>query len=34
MNLVSALGSGERELIWRYLTRYDPAIEGDAETAS
>lgn len=33
MNLVAALGSGERELIWRYLVHYDPAVEGDAETA-
>ena len=32
MNLVAALGSGERELIWRYLVHYDPAIEGDADT--
>jgi lysyl-tRNA synthetase, class I len=32
MNLVAALGSGERELIWRYLAHYDPAIEGDADT--
>jgi lysyl-tRNA synthetase, class I len=33
MNLVAALGSGERDFIWRYLVHYDPAIEGDAETA-
>ncbi len=32
MNLVAALGSSERELIWRYLVHYDPAIEGDADT--
>jgi lysyl-tRNA synthetase class 1 len=32
MNLVAALGSGERELIWQYLVHYDPAIEGDADT--
>ena len=32
MNLVGALGSGERDLIWRYLMHYDPAIEGDADT--
>ena len=32
MNLVAALGSGERDLIWRYLVHYDPAIEGDADT--
>ena len=24
MNLVAALGTGERELIWRYLVHYDP----------
>jgi lysyl-tRNA synthetase, class I len=33
MNLVSALGSGERELIWRYLAHYDPGIEVDSDTA-
>jgi lysyl-tRNA synthetase class 1 len=32
MNLVAALGSGERELIWRYLVHYNPAIEADADT--
>ena len=32
MNLVAALGSSDRDLIWKYLTRYDPAIAGDAET--
>jgi lysyl-tRNA synthetase, class I len=33
MNLVAALGTDDRDFIWRYLTRYDPAIENDAETA-
>ena len=33
MNLVAALGSGERELIWRYLTHYDPGLESDPDTA-
>ena len=32
MNLVPALGTAERDLIWRYLTNYDPGITGDAET--
>ncbi len=32
MNLVGALGSSERELIWNYLRHYDPALDGDAET--
>ena len=32
MNLVSALGTGDRELIWSYLTDYDPKIASDAET--
>ena len=32
MNLVSALGTSNRDLIWDYLTRYDPALGGDAET--
>ena len=32
MNLVSALGTSNRDLIWEYLTRYDPALGGDAET--
>src|SRR5215469_679522 len=33
MNLVAALGSGERELVWRYLTHYDPGLEDDPDTA-
>jgi lysyl-tRNA synthetase, class I len=32
MNLVAALGSSDRDLIWTYLTRYDPQIAGDPET--
>jgi lysyl-tRNA synthetase, class I len=32
MNLVPALGTADRELIWRYLVNYDPGIAGDAET--
>jgi lysyl-tRNA synthetase class 1 len=32
MNLVSALGSSEPELIWNYLTRYDPGLVADPET--
>jgi lysyl-tRNA synthetase class 1 len=32
MNLVSALGSSDPELIWNYLTRYDPGISADAGT--
>jgi lysyl-tRNA synthetase class 1 len=32
MNLVSALGTSNRDLIWDYLTRHDPALGGDAET--
>ena len=32
MNLVSALGTADRDLIWNYLTHYDPGISGDAET--
>jgi lysyl-tRNA synthetase, class I len=32
MNLVPAVGSADRELIWKYLTTYDPAIAGDPET--
>jgi lysyl-tRNA synthetase class 1 len=33
MNLVAALGTADRELIWRYLVHYDPGIEGDPDTA-
>ncbi len=32
MNLVPALGSADRELIWTYLVNYDPDIAGDTET--
>jgi lysyl-tRNA synthetase class 1 len=32
MNLVSALGTSDPELIWNYLTHYDPAIQEDENT--
>src|ERR1700677_2024919 len=32
MNLVPALGTADRELIWTYLVNYDPGIAGDAQT--
>ena len=32
MNLVSALGSSDRDLIWNYLTGYDPKIASNPET--
>jgi len=32
MNLVAALGTSDPELIWNYLTHYDPGIAADAET--
>jgi lysyl-tRNA synthetase class 1 len=32
MNLVSALGSSDRDFIWNYITRYDPAVTSNAET--
>jgi lysyl-tRNA synthetase class 1 len=32
MNLVGALGSSEREFIWKYLVRYDARIAADPET--
>jgi lysyl-tRNA synthetase, class I len=32
MNLVSALGTFDRELIWNYLTGYDPKIASNPET--
>ncbi len=32
MNLVPALGTADRDLIWTYLVNYDPAIAGDTET--
>jgi lysyl-tRNA synthetase class 1 len=32
MNLVPAVGTADRDLLWNYLVSYDPAIAGDAET--
>src|SRR5215831_5396218 len=32
MNLVPAVGAMERDYLWEYLKRYDPAIENDADT--
>ena len=32
MNLVPAVGTGDRELLWKYLVTYDPGIMGDADT--
>lgn len=32
MNLVSALGTNDRDLIWNYLTGYDPKIASNPET--
>jgi len=32
MNLVSALGTSDRELIWNYLTRYDAKLAADEDT--
>ena len=32
MNLVSALGTGDRDLIWNYLTGYDPRIASNPDT--
>jgi lysyl-tRNA synthetase class 1 len=32
MNLVSALGSSDRDFIWNYITRYDAAVTGNPET--
>jgi lysyl-tRNA synthetase class 1 len=34
MNLVGALGTSDRKLIWNYLTRYDPNLSQDPETAA
>ncbi len=31
LNLISALGAGERELLWDYVRRYDPGAEGSRE---
>jgi len=32
MNLVPAIGSADRELLWTYLVAYDPKITGDPDT--
>jgi lysyl-tRNA synthetase class 1 len=32
MNLVAALGSSDRDFIWKYIIRYDASIAGDPET--
>jgi lysyl-tRNA synthetase class 1 len=32
MNLVSALGSPDRDFIWNYITRYDAAVTANPET--
>jgi lysyl-tRNA synthetase class 1 len=32
MNLVPAIGSADRDLLWRYLVTYDPRITADADT--
>src|SRR5215472_770932 len=32
MNLVPAVGAVQRDYLWEYLKRYDPAIENDADT--
>ena len=32
MNLVAALGSSDRDFIWKYIVRYDGSIAGDPET--
>jgi lysyl-tRNA synthetase class 1 len=32
MNVVPAVGTGDRELLWKYLVNYDPAIVGDPDT--
>jgi lysyl-tRNA synthetase class 1 len=32
MNLVSALGSSDRDFIWNYITRYDAAVTANPET--
>jgi lysyl-tRNA synthetase class 1 len=33
MNLVPAVGTDDRELLWRYLISYDPGLESDHDTA-
>ena len=32
MNLVPAIGTSDRELLWKYVVSYDPAIATDADT--
>ena len=32
MNAVAALGSWDRDFIWKYIVRYDSSIAGDPET--
>jgi lysyl-tRNA synthetase class 1 len=32
MNAVAALGSSDRDFIWKYIVRYDSSITGDPET--
>jgi len=34
MNLVPAVGTADRDLLWNYIVSYDPAIASDAETES
>ena len=34
MNLVPAIGSADRDLLWQYLIAYDPGIGADADTAA
>lgn len=34
MNLVPAVGTADRELLWQYIVSYDSAIESDQETAA
>jgi len=32
MNLVPALGTGDRDLLWKYIVNYDPGIVNDSDT--
>jgi lysyl-tRNA synthetase, class I len=32
MNLVPAIGTSDRELLWKYVVSYDPAIANDSDT--
>jgi lysyl-tRNA synthetase, class I len=34
MNLVPAVGTADRDLLWKYVVNYDPAITEDADTES